>query len=89
MPVNALKAGLVFGLFFALWHVFWSALVAAHLAQPLFDFVLWAHFIKMPVLIVSFEIERALILVGITFLVGLVFGGVLALIWNALHSVEG
>jgi hypothetical protein len=88
MRVNAFKAGLVFGLFLALWHALWSALVAAHLAQSLVDFVLWAHFINLPIQIASFEMGRALILIGVTFLVGLVGGWMLALVWNAFHSAE-
>ncbi len=85
MRVNALNVGLVFGFFLALWHACWSVLVALHWAQPLIDFVLWAHFINLPLHIEPFDIVRALILVGITFLAGLVGGWIIGLIWNAFH----
>lgn len=85
MPVNTMKSGLVFGLFLALWHTTWSTLVYAGLAQKLIDFVFWMHFIVPPYRIEPFDPNRAAILVGVTFGVGLVIGVIMGAIWNLLH----
>ena len=82
MKISPIRTGVVFGLFLALFHAAWAGLVAAGVAQKLMDFIFWAHFIAPPYQIQPFEITRAAILVGITFLVGLTFGVVGASCWN-------
>jgi hypothetical protein len=82
MRVNALNVGLVFGAFLALWHACWSTLVALGWAQPVINFVLWAHFMKLPIQIDPFDIARAAILVGVTFVAGLTIGWIIGLFWN-------
>jgi len=76
------SAGVAFGLFLAFFHAAWAGLVAAGQAQKFLDFIFWAHFIAPPYQIQPFEITRAAILIGITFLVGLTLGVVGALFWN-------
>ena len=84
MIVSPIRIGLVFGLFLALFHACWAALVAAGVAQPLIDFVFWAHFITPPYHIEPFALPRALALLAITFTFGLIFGAGGAWLWNRL-----
>lgn len=88
MRINPINTGIALGLFLALWHACWAGLVAIGAAQPLVDFVLWAHFMKLPVQIEPFAITRAFVLVGLNFFVGLVGGWVLGLVWNGLHPAK-
>jgi hypothetical protein len=83
--INVFKAGLVLGAVIGGWHLCWSILVALRWAQRVIDFVFWMHFIKPIYAIEPFEIGRAAILIIVTAGVGLVFGSVFALVWNALH----
>ena len=69
-------------------HLCWATLVALGWAQPIIDFVLWAHFIKPLYLIEPFEIGRAAILLVLTSGVGFALGGTFALVWNALHKAR-
>lgn len=82
MTVSPIRAGVVFGLFLAFFHAAWASLVAAGLAQKFMDFVFWAHFIAPPYQIQPFELMRAAILVGLTFLAGLTLGAVGGVFWN-------
>jgi hypothetical protein len=81
------KSGLVLGVVMGGYHLCWSALVAAGWAQAVIDFVFWMHFIKPVFVVESFDIVRALILVGVTGAIGGLFGSIFAWIWNALHPV--
>jgi hypothetical protein len=67
-------------------HLCWAVLVALGWAQPIIDFIFWAHFIKPIYLIEPFEIGRAVILLVLTSAVGFAIGAAFALIWNALHK---
>ena len=82
MKVSTVRTGVIFGLFLAFFHAVWAGLVAAGLAQKVIDFIFWAHFIAPPYQIEPFEVTRAAILVGITFLAGLTFGVVGGAFWN-------
>jgi len=86
MTINPVRAGLVLGLFLALFHACWAALVAAGMAQPLMDFIFWAHFITPPYHIEPFAPVRAAVLVGLTFTVGLLAGAAGASLWNRLGN---
>ena len=88
MKLNPVRLGIFFGLFLALWHAFWAGLVALGWAQALMDFVFWAHFITPPWHIEAFAWERALVLVGFTFLVGAAIGIIGGWLWNRFASVE-
>ncbi len=76
------RVGVAFGLFLAFLHACWAALVAAGFAQPLMDFVFWAHFITPPYHIEPFALTRAAILVGFVFAVGLAAGWLGGIFWN-------
>lgn len=82
--LNKNQVGLITGLFFAALHVVWSLLVALGLAQVFISWVLWLHFINIPLSIESFEISRAVLLVLFTFVVGYLLGFVCTWIWNVI-----
>ena len=84
MQTNPFRLGIVFGSLLALFHAFWAALVAAGWAQPILDFIFWAHFIIPPYRVATFDLARAAVLVGLTFAVGLSFGMVGGFLWNRL-----
>ena len=84
MQTNPVRRGFILGLFLAFWHACWAGLVASGFAQPVIDFVFWAHFLNSPFAIQPFEPLRALALVGLTFSIGLVMGIIAALFWNML-----
>lgn len=73
------------GVLIGSWHVFWAILVLVGWAQPIIDFIFWAHMIQPIYVIKAFDPKAALILIAITFLTGYAFGFVGALIWNKLH----
>ena len=79
------KVGLVFAASLAAWHVCWALLVLAGWAQPLIDFVFWAHMIQPVYVIKAFDPKAALILIAFTFISGYAFGLVGAVLWNKLH----
>jgi hypothetical protein len=79
------KAGLMLGVILGGWHLLWAIVVAVGWGQPLLDFVLWMHFIKLGFAIDTFSIGRALTLIAVTTAIGYCGGGLGALIWNRLH----
>jgi hypothetical protein len=85
MTLNPLRTALAVGALLTLWHLAWSALVAAGWARPLLDFVLWLHFLKVPIELEPFDLGRAALLVVVTGAIGMAIGGVFALVWNRLH----
>ena len=86
MRIGVMKAGLTLGIVIGGLHLCWSMLVAMGWAQPVIDFVFWMHFIKPIFVIEPFEFGRAIVLLAITAAVGVVFGSVFAIAWNALHK---
>jgi hypothetical protein len=84
MAVSPFRLGLMLGALLALFHAAWAAMVAAGFAQPLMDFIFWAHFLTPPYHVEPFALARAAILVAVTFGVGLVLGTIAGLIWNGL-----
>ena len=74
--MNIWKAGFVLGVRVGGWHLCWSLLVALRWVQPVIDFVFSIHFIKPICVIESFEVARAMILIGVTTGVGFVIGSV-------------
>jgi hypothetical protein len=80
--LGILGTGFVFGLCMALFHATWAALVALRWAQPLLDFIFRLHFIAPPYRVGNFDPATALMLVGVTFALGVVGGSIFATVWN-------
>ncbi len=85
MIVSPFRVGIIFGTLLGLWHAIWAVLVAFGLAQLLIDFILYLHFIDLPLKIEPFELVRAGLLVGVTFVIGFFAGAIGGWLWNALH----
>lgn len=83
--LNTNKVALTVGLFIGGLHAVWSVLVLSGWAQALYDFILWAHMIHLPISIGPFEVTAAITVVIVTFLMGYVFGYAFAYLWNWLH----
>jgi thiamine transporter ThiT len=86
MTLSPVRTGLAVGLFAGLWHLAWSSLVALGRAQAVIDFILWIHFIDVPVRLQPFDTARAATLILVTGGLGFAAGWLLAFIWNGLHS---
>ena len=67
MQTNPVRLGFILGLFLAFWHACWAGLVASGFAQPVIDFVFWAHFLNSPFAIQPFEPLRALAILVMMF----------------------
>lgn len=83
---NSHKVGLVLGALLGGWHAVWSLLVLSGFAQTIYDFVLWAHMIHLPIIIGPFDIAAALTLVVVTAVSGYVIGYTASLVWNRIHG---
>jgi len=82
---NPSKIGLVIPALMGGWHVAWSLLVLIGWAQPILDFIFWAHMIKPVYFAKRFDPMAAVVLIVITSAIGYVFGFPGAVIWNRLH----
>lgn len=76
------KTGLTFGLLIGSLHFFWSILVVFGIAQALLDFVLNIHMLSVPITVMPFNLLKAIGLIIVTFIVGYIFGWLMALFWN-------
>lgn len=81
--------GLIFGIVFGGLHLVWSALVAFGLAQPIADFVFWAHMIAPIHVVAPFSMVAAVVLVALSSAVGYVVGYAGASVANRVHSAQG
>jgi hypothetical protein len=82
---NPNKVGLVIAALIGSWHVLWSLLVLIGCAQPILDFIFWAHMIKPVYVVKPFDPVAAIALIAITAAIGYIFGFLGAVIWNRLH----
>jgi hypothetical protein len=89
MILNPFRTGVALGAFLGLWHLIWSGLVALGWAQPVIDFVLWMHFLRLTVATAPFDASVATMLVAVTAAVGFVMGSVFASIWNWVQQPSG
>lgn len=83
---NSNKVGMVVGALLVGWHLLWSVLVLIGFAQPIIDFIFWAHMIKPVYVVKPFDPVAAVTLIMITGVIGYAFGFVGAIIWNRLHG---
>lgn len=63
----------------------WALLVALKAAQPLVEFVLWAHMLALAYVVKPFELDAAIVLIVIASAIGYVVGYTFALTWNRFH----
>ena len=63
---NPSKVGLVSGALIGGWHFVWSLLVLLGWAQPILDFIFWAHMIKQVYFVKPFDPVAAVTLIVIT-----------------------
>ncbi|HVY72650.1 MAG TPA: hypothetical protein VG984_01175 [Candidatus Paceibacterota bacterium] len=82
---NKHKVGLVFAALLGGWHFVWSLLVLSGWAQSIYDFILWAHMIHVPLVIGPFDITAAVTLVILTAVLGYIGGYIGAWVWNKFH----
>lgn len=85
-PINTFKTGLATGTMLGLLHLMWAALVASGWGLAVLEFVLGLHMIHFDFTVGPFALATAAALVGLTASIGLVFGLMFALIWNALAA---
>ena len=83
--VDKNKAGLVFGALLGGFHLLWSLLVLFGIAQPIYNFILWAHMIHLALTIGPFSFTAAATLVVFTAVMGYVLGYVGAWVWNRVY----
>jgi uncharacterized membrane protein YdbT with pleckstrin-like domain len=79
------KMGLVSGALIGGWHFVWSLLVFLGWAQPILDFIFWAHMIKRVYFVKPFDPVAAVALIVITAVTGYIFGFLGAVFRNRLH----
>jgi hypothetical protein len=84
--LNVIKVGSVLAAVLAGFHLLWSLLVATGWAQPVIDFIFWAHFIRPSYVIEPFQFARAFALLGINAASGFILGALFSWLWNVLHK---
>ncbi|HSD98272.1 MAG TPA: hypothetical protein VLB73_01060 [Patescibacteria group bacterium] len=80
------KVALSVGIFLGVWHAMWSLLILVGVAQPLLDFIFWAHMLSTPFRVTGFSLTQAIVLVLVTFAVGYIGGWVFAKVWNMMRK---
>ena len=83
---NPHKIGYTFGILLGGFHLVWALLVMSGMAQAIYNFILWAHMIHIPITIGPFEMSAALTLIVITTAIGYIMGYIGALVWNRMHK---
>ena len=74
------------GVFVGGLHLVWSVLLALGWAQALVDFKLRMHMISVPVVVNSFDLSTAVMLVIVTTIAGYIIGNIFARVWNRMHA---
>ena len=82
MKISRNKTGLTFGFLMSAFHLIWSVLVAVGLAQVFMNFIFNIHMLSIPIVVMPFNLAKALCLIVVTFVVGYVFGWLMAFFWN-------
>lgn len=86
MKLQTQKTALVLGVFLGGFHLVWSLFVLLGFAQPLLDFIFWAHMVANPYHVTGFTLIQTATLVVVTFGVGYLMGWVFAKMWNYFHK---
>ncbi len=80
------QTGLALGAFFGLMHVAWALVVSLGFAQTWLDFIFGLHFLENPFVVSVFDMQKAVMLVAVTAVVGYVAGFVFAKVWNLVMT---
>ena len=84
--ISPAKTALTMGVFVGGLHLVWSVLLALGWAQALVDFKLRMHMISVPVVVNSFDLSTAVMLVIVTTIAGYIIGNIFARVWNRMHA---
>lgn len=78
------RFGLAVGLFFAAIHAIWAVVVALipNQLQAGLDWIFKVHFLEPIWKLTAFNFLNAIFLVIVTFIIGYIFGWLLACLWN-------
>jgi hypothetical protein len=76
------KTGLTFGFLISFLHLLWGVLVAFGLAQVFLNFIFNLHMLAVPIEVMPFSLIKAVGLIIVTFVVGYIFGWLMAFCWN-------
>ena len=83
--LNPSQIGIALGVLFGGVHLVWSLLIVLGFAQPLLNFVFWAHMLSVPFVVQAFDFTAAVTLIIVTTAIGYVVGYCFALISNRTH----
>ena len=83
--INPNKVGLVIAALLGGLHLGWVIVVALGWAQPLTNFIFWAHMIRPVYVIGPFNAVAAVTLLVVTLFSGYVFGFIGGSLWKRLH----
>ena len=78
--MNIFRTTLIGGLCLSSLHFLWVILVWLGVAQPLLDFIFKLHMLNSPFQVQPFNLSLAVGLIGITFLIGCLYGALFYLI---------
>ncbi|OHA61621.1 MAG: hypothetical protein A2556_00810 [Candidatus Vogelbacteria bacterium RIFOXYD2_FULL_44_9] len=82
MQINKNKTGLTFACLFGWMHLVWGVVVALGLGQVFLNFIFGLHMLNVPIIVMPFDLVKAVTLVIVTFVVGYFFGWFMAFFWN-------
>ena len=85
---NPNKVGLLIGALLGGWHLLWALLVLIGWAQPILDFIFWAHMIQKVYVVIPFDPLASATLIVITGVIGYAFGFIGGMIWNRCTARE-
>ena len=83
---NEHAVGLTLGVVVGLMHLGWAIVVALGYAQGLLDWIYSLHFLDNPSTVTEFQMQKAVMLVIVTSLVGYVVGYVGTWVWNRVGA---
>lgn len=78
--------GLILGTFTGGLHLIWAMIVLLGFAQKVIDWIYWLHFLNNPFLVATFSLERTILLVLFTFVMGYLAGWLFTSLWNKMCS---
>ena len=81
-----LKTMLVFGCALASLHLAWLIIVYLGYGQKLLDFIFSIHMLNSPYQIQAFSVDKALLLLLISFIIGALYGLIYSLFRNIFRS---